>query len=271
MLGSILQVTSRWPLARLHGGMRVVEPLMRASYRRRVVEENLKRAFPDADTAKLVREFYAGFCQASAEVVRSLGMEATELRERVTFEGAEALDKGNALLLMAHHGNLIWAITALAGEIAAPVSIVYKPPHTPAVRSHLMAVAERFGLSLVPVKDLRRAFLKQRQERPVWDPRGRSTPRWQGSPNRRVLRSGNRVLRGPGAARPCLEMAGLLPVLSAQGTRSLPLPHRQDRRSAPPAGIGCRSLCRQVAGGCRPGARGLAVVAQAVAGLSGPS
>ena len=168
MLGSILQVTSRWPLARLHGGMRVVEPLMRASYRRRVVEENLKRAFPDADTAKLVREFYAGFCQASAEVVRSLGMEATELRERVTFEGAEALDKGNALLLMAHHGNLIWAITALAGEIAAPVSIVYKPPHTPAVRSHLMAVAERFGLSLVPVKDLRRAFLKQRQERPVW-------------------------------------------------------------------------------------------------------
>ena len=168
MLDSILKTTSRWPLTRLHGGVRLVEPLMRATYRRKVVEDNLRRAFPDDDTAGLVREFYSGFCQAWVEVVRSLRMDAAELGERVTFEGAEALDDGNALLLMAHHGNLIWAITALAGEIDAPVAIVYKPPHTPAVREHIMAVGERFGVTLVPVKDMRREFLKRRHERPVW-------------------------------------------------------------------------------------------------------
>ena len=168
MLGSILETTSQWPLTRLHGGVRVVEPLMRATYRREVVEGNLKQAFPNADTARLVRGFYTGFCQASVEVVRSLGMDASELRERVTFEGAEALDTGNSLLLMAHHGNLIWAITALAGEIAAPVAIAYKPPHTPAVRNHLLAVAARFGVALVPVEDVRREILKRRHERPVW-------------------------------------------------------------------------------------------------------
>lgn len=168
MLDSILKTTSRWPLDRLHGGVRLVEPLMRATYRRKVVEDNLRQAFPDDDTAKLVREFYSGFCQAWVEVVRSLGIDVAELGERVTFEGAEALDEGNALLLMAHHGNLIWAITALARRVEAPVAIVYKPPHTPAVREHLLAVAARFGLTLVPVKDMRREFLKRRHERPVW-------------------------------------------------------------------------------------------------------
>ncbi|MDE0419310.1 MAG: lysophospholipid acyltransferase family protein [Gammaproteobacteria bacterium] len=168
MLDSILRTTSRWPLARLHGGVRLVEPLMRSTYRRKVVEDNLRRAFPDDDTARLVREFYSGFCQASVEVVRSLGMDATELGERVTFEGTEVLDEGNALLLMAHHGNLIWAVTALASQVEAPVAIVYKPPHTPAVREHLLAVAARFGVTLVPVKDMRRELLKRRRERPVW-------------------------------------------------------------------------------------------------------
>ncbi|MCY3840365.1 MAG: hypothetical protein OXH09_17240 [Gammaproteobacteria bacterium] len=168
MLDSILNTTSRWPLARLHGGVRFVEPLLRATYRRKVVEDNLRQAFPDEDTAKLVRAFYSGFCQAWVEVVRSLEIDVAELGERVTFEGAEALDEGNALLLMAHHGNLIWAITALAERLEAPVAIVYKPPHTPAVREHLLAVAARFGLTLVPVKDMRREFLKRRHERPVW-------------------------------------------------------------------------------------------------------
>ena len=168
MLDSILKTTSRWPLTRLHGGVRVVEPLMRATYRRKVVEDNLRYAFPDRATAKLVREFYRGFCQASVEVVRSLGMNVTELGERVTFEGAEALNEGNVLLLMAHHGNPIWAIIALAGQIDAPVAIVYKPPHTPAVREHLLAVAARFGIALVPVKDTRREFVKRRHERGVW-------------------------------------------------------------------------------------------------------
>ena len=99
MLDSILNTTSRWPLARLHGGVRFVEPLLRATYRRKVVEDNLRQAFPHDDTAKLVREFYSGFCQGWVEVVRSLGMDVAELGERVTFEGAQALDEGNALLL----------------------------------------------------------------------------------------------------------------------------------------------------------------------------
>ena len=92
MLDSILNTTSRWPLARLHGGVRLVEPLMRATYRRKVVEDNLRQAFPDDDTASLVREFYSGFCQGlgRGRAICS-SMDEAELGERVTFEGAEAL------------------------------------------------------------------------------------------------------------------------------------------------------------------------------------
>lgn len=168
LLDAILQTTSRWPLDRLHGIARCAQPLVRATYRRRVVEDNIRYAFPHADSVRLVREFYAGASQAAVEVLRLLELAEAELRDRVTFEGAEALDEGNAVLLMAHHGNLIWSICALSTVIAAPVFTVYKPPHVDAMDNLLLRLADRFGLTLVPANEIRQQVLKRRQKRPVW-------------------------------------------------------------------------------------------------------
>jgi len=141
---------------------------MRAAYRRRVVESNIKYAFPDADTNGLVRGFYAGAAEAAVEIVGQQAMDHAELRERVTFEGAEALNAGNAVLLMAHHGNLVWAVCALATVIEAPVFTVYKPPHVEAMDNLFLNLAARSGVTLVPANEVRREVLKRRQERPVW-------------------------------------------------------------------------------------------------------
>ena len=73
-----------------------------------------------------------------------------------------------ALLLLAHHGNLVWALVALAGEIAAPVSVVYKPPHLAAMGNLLVTIAARFGVTPVPVKELRKQLVRGRQKRQVW-------------------------------------------------------------------------------------------------------
>ena len=43
-----------------------------------------------------------------------------ELGARVRLEGAEALDEGGALVLAAHHGNMLWAVGALADAVPAP-------------------------------------------------------------------------------------------------------------------------------------------------------
>ena len=169
MLDSIIRTASRLPPARLRGlAEHAVKPIASVAYRRQLVAANLARAFPDAELAPLMEDFYTAFAQVCVEVPWARTMDAAELRERVCFEGAEALNGRQAVLLMAHHGNLVWAATALALHISTPVSVVYKTPHIAAMRQLLTAIAERFGVDAVPVKEVRRHLVKSRQQCRVW-------------------------------------------------------------------------------------------------------
>lgn len=56
-------------------------------------------------------------------------MPKAQLEARLRLEGVEALESGGALVLAAHHGNMLWAVGALADAVPAPVHVVYKPPH----------------------------------------------------------------------------------------------------------------------------------------------
>lgn len=161
LLDAIIRTVSRMPLARLHVLARDAAPLARLGYRPKVVTANLARAFPDADPKALAKAFYAGLAEACVEVVRALAMDPEELLARVSCAGEEALRGGNAVLLMAHQANMIWAVLALARRIPAPVSIVYKPPHAPATRDLLIGVAGRFDVELVPVRDVRRRLMQK--------------------------------------------------------------------------------------------------------------
>ena len=168
MLATLIETASRLPVDRLHQFGHDLRPLLRLAYRRQTVARNLAYAFPDADVELLTDGFYTAFAEVCMEVLRARSMDAAELHARVTFEGAEALDGGDALLLLSHHGNLVWALTALAGEIAVPVSVVYKPPHLAAMRTMLVQIAKRFGVTPVPVKELRRELFKTRKHKRVW-------------------------------------------------------------------------------------------------------
>ena len=171
LLGSIIEAASRTRLETLH---RLADhagaPLASALYRRQMVAKNLAAAFPalpDAAREALAEDFYRGFAQVCMEVLRARSMSAAELRQRVTISGAAPLNDGG-LLLMAHHGNLVWAVNALAGELEVPVSVVYKLPHLPIMRELLLAIAHRFGVDPVPVKELRKRLVAARQQARVW-------------------------------------------------------------------------------------------------------
>ena len=169
MLDSIIRSASRLPTERLHWLARDVgAPLARLCYRRRLVYGNLARAFPGQHTATLASAFYAAFAEVCVEVARARAMSAAELRERVTFAGTQPLNSGPSLLLMAHHGNLVWAINALACEVSTPVSVVYKTPHVAQMRELLLDIAARFGVDAVPVKAVRRQLVARRAERRIW-------------------------------------------------------------------------------------------------------
>ena len=232
MLDSIIRTASRLPPARLRGlAEHAVKPIASVAYRRQLVAANLARAFPDAELAPLMEDFYTAFAQVCVEVPWARTMDAAELRERVCFEGAEALNGRQAVLLMAHHGNLVWAATALALHIATPVSVVYKTPHIAAMRQLLTAIAERFGVDAVPVKEVRRHLVKSRQQCRVWTLVADQRP---GKDRHYANLCGQRTafFNGPRAHRPGHALAGVLPLLPTLGSSALSLRDRQDRRTA---------------------------------------
>ena len=161
-----LRIASRLPLACLYPLGRLLVPLARAFVpsRRRVAERNLASAFPAVELPGLKRRFYAASADVAMESIRLMSIPMAQLGARVRFEGAEALDGGGALLLTAHHGNMLWAVSALTEAVSAPLFVVYKEPHGAILHRMLNAIGDRFDGTLVPLREVRREVLRCRQE-----------------------------------------------------------------------------------------------------------
>lgn len=164
-----LRLASRLPLACLYPVGRLLVPLARAFVpsRRRVAARNLAAVFPGAAQRPLTRRVYAAAADVAMESVRLMSMPKAELGARVRVEGAEALDGGGALLLTAHHGNMLWAVSAMTEAVSAPLFVVYKEPHGAVLHRMLNAIGDRFEGTLVPLRKARREMLRCRQENGV--------------------------------------------------------------------------------------------------------
>src|SRR5256885_10121153 len=75
--------------------------------RQHLVRENLTRAFPDFDEARLrsvMRGYYLGFAQMLVEVIKSVTLPAEEIRRRVRIVNLDApralLAQGQSVLLV---------------------------------------------------------------------------------------------------------------------------------------------------------------------------
>lgn len=161
-----LRIASRLPLAFLYPIGRLLIPLARAAApgRRRVAERNLAAVFPGPELRVLVRRFYAAAADVAMESIRLMSIPKARLGARVRLEGAEALDGGGALVLTAHHGNMLWAVSALADAVPAPVFVVYKEPHGAVLHRMLNAIGDRFDGMLAPLRAVRRTVLRCRRE-----------------------------------------------------------------------------------------------------------
>ena len=168
-LFAALRLASRLPLALLYPVGRLLAPLARAALpgRRRVAARNLAAVFPGAAPGPLKRRVYAAAADVAMESVRLMSMPKAELGARVRVEGAEALEGGGALLLTAHHGNMLWAVSALTEAVGAPLFVVYKEPHGAVLHRMLNAIGDRFEGTLVPLRKTRREVLRCRQENGV--------------------------------------------------------------------------------------------------------
>jgi len=139
-------------------------------YRERLVRENLTRAFPDFDEARLrsvMRGYYLGFAQMLVEVIKAVTLPADEIRRRVRIVNLEAartlLEQGQSVLLVAaHQCNWEWMLLALSIELGYPLDAAYKPLVDNWAEREMRKVRTRFGCRLVPAQDLLPDIIKRR-------------------------------------------------------------------------------------------------------------
>jgi len=121
-----------------------------------IARDNLRRAFPDWDDARLwrtARAVYAHLGEVLMELLRLPSLSREQVLAMVELDGVEhverALARGRgALFVTGHYGN--WEIHAIAhGWAYAPVSVVARPLDNPALDRRLCAVRTMSGNTVV--------------------------------------------------------------------------------------------------------------------------
>ena len=85
-------------------------------YRKKLVSENLRKAFPDKtdkELKQLEQKFYHHFCDYIVETIKLMHISDEEMRRRMKFEQVEIIDRlfaenRSIIILLGHFGNWEW-------------------------------------------------------------------------------------------------------------------------------------------------------------------
>jgi KDO2-lipid IV(A) lauroyltransferase len=138
----------------------------------REVQENLAACLPELDAAtrhRIAVATYRHFGDMVAELIASSRMTPAQLAARVTIRNPELLRTLLAagrpvLVLAAHQSNWDWVLYATAQSLGFPVDVAYKPLQSAAADRALHAHRRRWGVHLVPAKQLLTDLLQRRQQ-----------------------------------------------------------------------------------------------------------
>ena len=114
---SILWLISLLPFPVLYAFADFASLFVRRYYRRQIVRDNLRSAFPeksDKELAEIERKFYHQFCDNFVEDIKMLSMSKKEMMRRMTFSGLAEIKKRHEagqrfhFLYLSHFGNWEW-------------------------------------------------------------------------------------------------------------------------------------------------------------------
>lgn len=140
-------------------------------YRKKVVRENLSKAFPEkseAERKSIEKQFFKYLPDLLLESLKMRSISEKQVRKRFRLIHTEELQKHFAagksvVALTAHYGNWEFAIHGLCLAIDEPVLIVYKPLNNKTSDRIFNKIRSRFGAVMVPMKQTLRYIVKHRQ------------------------------------------------------------------------------------------------------------
>ncbi len=143
------------------------------SYRKKVIDENIKFAFPDktAEERKKIRNrFYRNFTDAFfAETIKMLTISEEELRRRFHVVNQEIIDeevqKGKSALMMAGHVfNWEMAILGVALNTKVTAETVYLKVNNPFFNQLMLNIRTHFGGVMTEKKAFRKSMITMRSQ-----------------------------------------------------------------------------------------------------------
>ena len=167
----ILSLLPFWVLYILSDGLYYVIYYI-LKYRRKVVEENLRNAFPQKTTEELEaigKKYFRYLADLVVETIKLISISKAEILKRVKPKNPELIDryfKGGKSIIGAvgHYCN--WEMAAHRFSLLTDKKrvIVYKPLSNKAADAFYNRVRAKFGATLVPMRQTLRAFAESRNE-----------------------------------------------------------------------------------------------------------
>lgn len=142
-------------------------------YRRKVIDKNLRAAYPYKSAAELAhirRRFYRVFCDYLVEMVKFATMRRANVSRRVVFENAEMveqfLSKGQSVAMyLGHYGNWEW-VTWVRQRVSGDYwgGQIYHPLENAVVDRLMVTVRERMGSACIPMSETLRWVINAKRD-----------------------------------------------------------------------------------------------------------
>ncbi len=140
-------------------------------YRRKVVEANLKNAFPEKspeERRKIARRFYSHFTDLFLETVKALHMTPGQILRRFvvrdTGEFDRLYDQGRDIVaLCSHYNNWEW-LSAVQLYTRHQIITIYKPLTNKYFDKFILKLRTKYGTCATPMQNIIRELLRFRSE-----------------------------------------------------------------------------------------------------------
>ena len=159
----LLKTLTYFPLPLIYpwGWLMYVVAFRVLRWRRKRVEEDVARAFPDmsgAERHRIVRQMYRNLGDGLIEALWGYGASAEEFRRRVVMENPELVSHyaeagKTVLLLTAHVCNWEWLFLGAGAHFGIPIDVVYRRQGLASVDDYVRDARARFGGNVIPRED----------------------------------------------------------------------------------------------------------------------
>ncbi|MCB0583180.1 MAG: lysophospholipid acyltransferase family protein [Phaeodactylibacter sp.] len=139
-------------------------------YRKEVVRNNLRNAFPEKgeeEIRQISRKFYRSFCDLTLESLKNLTISAAGLKQFILFEDTSLFQKYKAenqsiVIVLGHIGNWELAGPRFSLEPIHTLYVVYHPLSNPYFEKLVYRMRTRLGMHLYTMKNTFRGMVENR-------------------------------------------------------------------------------------------------------------